>query len=160
MHARTGGISGHLYVSQSVVCEMATLQQRARCVRWLFETKWDISRKMDQQRRSNALVSTFTRHNTTGFFSCGFMSRTMCSEHQLTDVLIWKPVSRLRSRLFQRTCSSEHGKSSNIVWTFSVLQREPTWRSTRSVKNFFKTQKGLCAQTVLVKKSKEIIKEQ
>jgi hypothetical protein len=32
--------------------------------------------------------------------------------------------------LFQRTCSTEHGKSSNIVWTFSVLPREPTSRST------------------------------
>jgi transposase len=35
----TDGISGHLYVSQSVVCEMATVQERARCVGWLFETK-------------------------------------------------------------------------------------------------------------------------
>jgi hypothetical protein len=35
----TDGISGHLYVSQSVVCEMATVQERALCVRWLFETK-------------------------------------------------------------------------------------------------------------------------
>jgi hypothetical protein len=31
----TDGISGHLYVSQSVVCEM----ERALCVGWLFETK-------------------------------------------------------------------------------------------------------------------------
>jgi hypothetical protein len=34
----TDGISGHLYVSQSV-CEMATVQERALCVGWLFETK-------------------------------------------------------------------------------------------------------------------------
>jgi hypothetical protein len=34
----TDGISGHLYVSQSV-CEMATVQEGARCVGWLFETK-------------------------------------------------------------------------------------------------------------------------
>jgi hypothetical protein len=33
------GISGHLYVSQSVVCEMATMQKHTRCVGWLFETK-------------------------------------------------------------------------------------------------------------------------
>jgi hypothetical protein len=32
----TDGISGHLYVSQSVVCEMATVQE---CVGWFFETK-------------------------------------------------------------------------------------------------------------------------
>jgi hypothetical protein len=50
------GKSGHLYVSHSAVCEMATVQERARCVGW--------------QRRSNALASTFTRH-TTGFFSVG-----------------------------------------------------------------------------------------
>jgi hypothetical protein len=31
----TDGISGHLYVSQSVVCEMATVQERALCVGWL-----------------------------------------------------------------------------------------------------------------------------
>jgi hypothetical protein len=35
----TDGISGHLYVSQSVVCEMATVQERALCVAWLFERK-------------------------------------------------------------------------------------------------------------------------
>jgi hypothetical protein len=29
----------HLYVSQSVVCEMATVQERALCVVWLSETK-------------------------------------------------------------------------------------------------------------------------
>jgi hypothetical protein len=52
----TDGISGHLYVSQSV-CDMATGQERARCVGW--------------QRRSNALASTFTRPKTTGFFPVG-----------------------------------------------------------------------------------------
>jgi hypothetical protein len=35
----TDGISSHLYVSQPVVCEMANVQERARCVGWLFETK-------------------------------------------------------------------------------------------------------------------------
>jgi hypothetical protein len=35
----TDGISGHLYVSQLVVCEMATVQERARYVGWIFETK-------------------------------------------------------------------------------------------------------------------------
>jgi hypothetical protein len=30
----TDGISDHLYVSQSVICEMATVQERARCVGW------------------------------------------------------------------------------------------------------------------------------
>jgi hypothetical protein len=35
----TDGISGHFYVSQSVVYEMATVQDRARCVGWLFEIK-------------------------------------------------------------------------------------------------------------------------
>jgi hypothetical protein len=34
----TDGISGHLYVSQSVVCEMATVQERALCG-MVFETK-------------------------------------------------------------------------------------------------------------------------
>jgi hypothetical protein len=37
--APTDGINGHLYVSQSVVCEMGTVQERALCVGWLFETK-------------------------------------------------------------------------------------------------------------------------
>jgi hypothetical protein len=35
----TDGISGHLYVSQSLVCEMATVQERALCVGWFFERK-------------------------------------------------------------------------------------------------------------------------
>jgi hypothetical protein len=85
--------------------------------------------------------------------------------------MTWRLVSGMRSRLFQRTCSTEHGKSSNIVWTFSVLQREPTSRSTEVSKKtsrvslqstanrmwlaqfvcapqFFKTPKGLCGHTV------------
>jgi hypothetical protein len=32
----TDGISDHLYASQSVVTEMATVQERALCVGWLF----------------------------------------------------------------------------------------------------------------------------
>jgi hypothetical protein len=35
----TDGVSSHLYVSQSVVCDIATVQERTRCVGWLFETK-------------------------------------------------------------------------------------------------------------------------
>jgi hypothetical protein len=34
----TDGKSGHIFVCQ-LVCEMATVQERARCVGWLFETK-------------------------------------------------------------------------------------------------------------------------
>jgi hypothetical protein len=37
--AATDGISGHPCVSQPVVCEVATVQERAHCVGWLFETK-------------------------------------------------------------------------------------------------------------------------
>jgi hypothetical protein len=37
----TDGISGQLYVSQSVVFEMATMLERVRCVGWLFETGQD-----------------------------------------------------------------------------------------------------------------------
>jgi hypothetical protein len=43
----TDGISCHLYVFQSVVCEM-TVQERALCVGWLFETK-----SVTQTRRSD-----------------------------------------------------------------------------------------------------------
>jgi hypothetical protein len=32
----TDGISDYLYISQSAVCEMVTVQERARCVGWLF----------------------------------------------------------------------------------------------------------------------------
>jgi hypothetical protein len=44
------------------------------------------------------------------------------------------PVNRLddlksRIRIFQWTCSAEQGKSSNIIWTLSML-REPISRST------------------------------
>jgi hypothetical protein len=35
----TDGISGHLYVSESAFCVMASVQEGARCVGWLFETK-------------------------------------------------------------------------------------------------------------------------
>jgi hypothetical protein len=35
----TDGISRHFYVSMSVVCKMAIVQEGARCVGWVFETK-------------------------------------------------------------------------------------------------------------------------
>jgi hypothetical protein len=56
------------------------------------------------------------------------------SGHQLTD-LTWRPVSEMRSRLFQRACSTEHGKSSNI-WTFSVLPRKIYWGQQKNFHSF------------------------
>jgi hypothetical protein len=99
----TDGIGGHLYVSQSVVCEMATffqeqtinvntyldmtqlhavpqiehlqphiiLQQDGAPPHWGLQVSACLDRNMDRQRRSNVLASTFTRHNTTGFFPGG-----------------------------------------------------------------------------------------
>jgi hypothetical protein len=49
----TDGISGHLYVSQSVVCEMATVQERALCVGWLFETKLVTQTRRNYRIQSN-----------------------------------------------------------------------------------------------------------
>jgi hypothetical protein len=94
-----------------------------------------ICRKMDRQRQFNALASTFTRLNTTGFFSCGVISRAVCSEHRLADLMTWRPVSGMWSELFQWMCSTEHGNNSNIAWSLSVLPREPTSRSTEVSKN-------------------------
>jgi hypothetical protein len=62
------GISGHLYVTQSVICEMATMKERARYVGWFFEKK---SVTQNQRNYRNALASTFTRHNTTEFIPVG-----------------------------------------------------------------------------------------
>jgi hypothetical protein len=45
----------------------------------------------DKISHPEALASSFTRHNTTGFFSCGVMSRAVYSEHQLTDLMTWRP---------------------------------------------------------------------
>jgi hypothetical protein len=69
-------------------------------------------------------------------FPVGVVSRAVCSEHQLTDLMTWRPVSGMRSQLFQRTSSTEQDKSSNIAWTFSVVRRESTSRSTKLLKNF------------------------
>jgi hypothetical protein len=69
-------------------------------------------------------------------FSCGVMSRAMCSEHQLTDLMTWRTVLGMQSRLFQRTFSTEHGKSSNIVWMFSVLLNSPCGGLLKSIKDF------------------------
>jgi hypothetical protein len=49
---------------------MATVQERAQCVGWLFEAK---SVTQTQRNYRNALASTFTRHNTTGFFPVGYV---------------------------------------------------------------------------------------
>jgi hypothetical protein len=52
------------------------------------------------------------------------------SDKAIRDLKTWRSVPGMRPRLFQRTCSTEHGKNSNIVWTLSVPPREPTSMST------------------------------
>jgi hypothetical protein len=159
----TDGVSGHLHVSQSVVCKMATVQERAHCVGWLSETKSvtqtqrNYRIQFNKQPPSDRAIKNWQRH---WIFSCGVMSRAMCPEHPLKDLMSWRPISGMRSRLFQRTWATEHGKSSNIVWEFSVLPREPRSRSAEVNKKkrpefqydcapqFFKTPKGLCGHTV------------
>jgi hypothetical protein len=62
----------------------------------------------------------FTRHNTTGFFPVG-----LCSEHQLTDLMNWRPVFGMRSRLFQPICSTEHDKARISSGCYPCYQRSP-----------------------------------
>jgi hypothetical protein len=47
------GISDHLYVSQTVVLKMVTVQERARCVGWLFETKLVTQTQQNYRTRFN-----------------------------------------------------------------------------------------------------------
>jgi hypothetical protein len=75
----TDGISVDLYLSQSVVSEMTTVQERANCVGWRFETK---SVTQTQWNYRNALASTFTRYNTTGFFPVG-----LCQEQCVPNTI-------------------------------------------------------------------------
>jgi hypothetical protein len=82
------GISGHLYVSQSVVYEMATVQERTRCVGWLFEkksvtqTQRNYRTQFNKQPPSDKAIRDWQR-----CFLETVMSRAMCSEHQLTDLM-------------------------------------------------------------------------
>jgi hypothetical protein len=79
-------ISGHLYMSQSVVVKWRL------CRNTLIV--WDGFLRQNQSPRlkeitahsSNILAPKFAKHNTTGF-CCGVMSTAMCSEHQLTDLM-------------------------------------------------------------------------
>jgi transposase len=56
----TDGISGHLYLSQSVVCEMETVHERARCVGWLFETK-SVHTEFNKQPPSDKAIRDWQR---------------------------------------------------------------------------------------------------
>jgi hypothetical protein len=76
----TDGLSGHLYVSQSVICEMATVQERERCVGWLFETK--ISHPDSTKLPHTVPMPWLPRSpdDTTGFFPVG-----LCQEQCLPN---------------------------------------------------------------------------
>jgi hypothetical protein len=71
-------------MSQSVIYEMATVQECERSVVWLFETK-----SVTQTQRNYGPLPWPPRSPdiTPLDFSCGVMSRAMCSEHQLTDLM-------------------------------------------------------------------------
>jgi hypothetical protein len=71
-----------------------------------------------------------------------------------------------RIRIFQRTCSTEHDKSSNFVWTLSILPREPTSRSTEVNKrlpefpcNLLQTAlvSSICLQAKIVKNPEQTL---
>jgi hypothetical protein len=53
---------------------MATVQERARFVGWLFETK---SVTQTQRNYRNDLACAFTRHNTTGYFLWGYVKNSV-----------------------------------------------------------------------------------
>jgi hypothetical protein len=64
------GMSGHLYVSHWVVCEMATVQERARCVGWLYETKsvTQTQRNYSTQFRKQPPSDNAIRSGNGGFY--------------------------------------------------------------------------------------------
>jgi hypothetical protein len=127
----TDGISCRLYVSQSVVCDMATVQVRARCVGWLFETKSVTQTQLNYRTQFNKQPPSDTtiRDWQRRFLETGSVHDSKrCGRPGVSD--------ECAERIRQSLCSKQHGKSLNIVWTFFVLQRECTSRFTRSVKNF------------------------
>jgi hypothetical protein len=137
----TDRISGHLYVSQSVVCEMATVQERALCVGWLFGTK----------------SVTQTQRNY----------RTQFNEQPPSDYAIRLPTAFPRS-VHDRKRSGRPGVSDECVETIPAsFVRSPTKSTRRASRElllprstirkvlhntqFFKTPSGLCGHTVKVK---------
>jgi hypothetical protein len=154
----TNGIGGHLYVSQSLVCEMTTFSKSRRWTpnwTWCNCTQYHKLSSYSHTSFCNKMILDAVRVcldrtfpgtwifrdgpmpwppcspdiTRLDFFSCGVMSSNVFRTpvNGLDD-----PKSYIR--IFQRTCSIEHGNNSNIVWTLFVLSGEPILRSTEVIK--------------------------
>jgi hypothetical protein len=130
----TDGISGHLYVSQSVVCEMVTVQESALCLGWLFETK--------------SVTQTQRNYRTQ-------LNKPPPSDYAIRD---WQRCFLETGSVHDRKRSGRPGVSEECVETTRAsFVRSPS-KSTRPNRMWlaqficapqcFKTPSGLCGHTV------------
>jgi hypothetical protein len=135
------GINGHLYVSQSVVCEMATVQERALCVGWLFETKSVAqTRRNDRAQFNKQPPSDYAiRDWQRRFLATGSIhdrkriGRSGVSDECVETIrasFLWSPT--------KSTCRASH----------ELLLPRSTIHKVLHNTQFFKTPSGLCGHTV------------
>jgi hypothetical protein len=129
----TDVISGHLYVSQSVVCEMANVQERALCVGWLFETK---SVTQTQPPSDYAIRDWQRRFLETGSVHDRKRSGRPGVSDECAETI---PASSGRSPT----------KSTRRASRELLLQRSTIHKVLRNIQ-FFKTPSGLCGHTVVL----------
>jgi hypothetical protein len=123
----TDGIRGHLYVSQSIGCEMATMQKRARCVGWLFETESVTQTQQNYRTEFNKPWPPRSPDITQlDSFPVGLY------QEQCVGIPV-NGLDDLKTRIRNGISAIPADK---LIWTFFVLPRDPTARSTRSIKNF------------------------
>jgi hypothetical protein len=111
---------------------------------------------MDRQRRSNALASTFTRHNTTGFFLWGYIKsnvfRTPVNVLYDLKTRIRNAISAIPADVLHRTWQELLVNKNSSVSLWSAINR--MWLAEFvCAPQFFKTPKGLCGHTLSSKSS-------
>jgi hypothetical protein len=93
----TDGISDHFYISQSVVCEMLTMQEHTCCVGWHFEAKSvtqaqrNYCTQFNKQPLSDKAIRDWQWH---------FLETGSIHDHKRSG----RPG--MQSQLFQQTCST------------------------------------------------------
>jgi hypothetical protein len=139
----TDGMSGHLYVSQSVVCEMATVQERALCVGWLFETKsvTQTQRNLRTQFNKQPPSDYAIRDWQQRFLETGSVhDRKRSGRPGVSD----ECVETIRASFVRSATKSTRRASRELLLPSSTIHK--VLHNTQ----FFKTLSGLCGHTATV----------
>jgi hypothetical protein len=130
------GIIGHLYVSQLVFCEMATVQERAICVGLLLQTKSVTQTQRNYRTQFNKQPPSDWQRR---FLETGSVhDRKRGGRPGVSD----ECVETIRVSFARRPTKSTRRSSRELLLPRSTIHK--VLHNTQ----FFKTRSGLCGHTV------------